>query len=494
MHSNTIRIISLLTCCLVMSAAGSLFTFSVFSDGLRQKLAFSSSDVNVISGVGNTALYLTFLVIGPFYDMYGVRATMGIATVFYTMGYLLMWASYQGYIESRDVVAFSVFYFFAGLGSCAAYMATVGVIFINFPPRMMGLVTGVLLLFYGLSGTIYSQIYSGWYSTDGVGNTGGFLLFLAISVLIVNALGFCFIFVMPYEKTSKVNPAAPKSPTDKSSLLDQDIDKGPSAKYMATENSNADASHSTDDTSMSPLSILKSKYFWLYALVNIWQQGLTYSSNVSTIYAAATNDPLISLDTLAKNGAFQVTLLSIGQSTGRFIFGALGDIIVSHFKTDRTALLVLTEVILGIPIVLLAFFGDALATNGCGLLYICSIVIGIGWGAGGALFPQITKDLFGTKYYGTACAFVMTAVPVGILVSNIIFGTFYDQAMQQQSNTSSIYCYGKSCFEKAFQTALGLQMVPIMLSIALFVERQKEMRTKNQEESIPLSPHVTDQR
>nr|KAJ3418806.1 hypothetical protein HK105_007813 [Polyrhizophydium stewartii] len=135
-----------------------MFTFSVFADSLRKRFGFSSSDINIISGSGNTALYLSFLAIGPIYDVLGATATMAIAAVSYSLGYALIWAAYQGVMPGTSVGAVAVFYFIAGFGATAGYMAVIGINVINFPPKLTGLTTGVLLLFYGLSGTIYAQV------------------------------------------------------------------------------------------------------------------------------------------------------------------------------------------------------------------------------------------------------------------------------------------------------------------------------------------------
>eukprot|EP00842_Homolaphlyctis_polyrhiza_P000409 jgi/Hompol1/1369/HPOL_005108-RA len=432
---------------MVMAAAGSLFTFSVFSDSLRSRFDFTSSDVNLISGVGNTALYLSFLAIGPIYDRCGSQVTMAVALASYTLGYALMWAAFQGSIGGQNVVAISFYYFLAGFGSTAGYMATIGVNIVNFPPHLTGLTTGILLLFYGLSGTIYSQIYSGFYPED----TGGFLLFLMLSVAIVNGIG-CFTI---YPASTPFYPSKPNSnvvgeslpqPTERSRLItaesplrrEVELDEMRlplvQDQHSRTDSESRQSSNQqqSSDTSVAPLDILKSKYFWLYAMVCIWQQGLTYMSNVSTILAAI-NPPDTSPDWLAKIGALHVTLLSIGQSIGRFFAGTLSDWMIARLGYDRSALLIVAQALLIIPhlIVALAASGTLTLLSGT-LFYFCSACIGLAFGAAGALFPPITKDLFGTAFYGTACAFVMTGVPIGIIISNLVFGALYDSALASQ--------------------------------------------------------------
>ncbi|KAL2915709.1 hypothetical protein HK105_204655 [Polyrhizophydium stewartii] len=370
-----------------MAVSGSMFTFSVFADSLRKRFGFSSSDINIISGSGNTALYLSFLAIGPIYDVLGATATMAIAAVSYSLGYALIWAAYQGVMPGTSVGAVAVFYFIAGFGATAGYMAVIGINVINFPPKLTGLTTGVLLLFYGLSGTIYAQ-------------------------------------VIP--------------------------------------------------TSMTPLQILVSGHFWMYSMTCIWQQGLTYTTNVSTILASASGRGATA-ERLAQTGALHVTMISIGQSVGRFSFGFLSDVIVACLGRDRTLLLIVGHAILLVPHAIVAFAGDALGGVSSGLLLFCSGCIGLGMGACGALFPMITKDLFGSAYYGTACAFELMGVPLGIMVSNLVFGYLYDAALRAQpAGGDAAICYGSACFAPAFVVGFAIQLVPLCVSVALFMSRTRE--------------------
>ena len=118
---QTLKWITLVVSCIVMAAAGSLFTFSVFSNGLRKRFGYSSSDVNLISAIGNTSLYVSFLIIGPLYDKLGVRFTMVMGTLMYGFGYLMMWLAYEGKLGFEiSPLILAIFYFCAGYGSTAS--------------------------------------------------------------------------------------------------------------------------------------------------------------------------------------------------------------------------------------------------------------------------------------------------------------------------------------------------------------------------------------
>ena len=75
-------------------------------------------------------------------------------------------------------------------------MAVIGVNIKNYSSSRTGLITGVLLLFYGLSGAIVAQIYFHGFSSNAQG-AGTFLLFITIAVLLVNLLGGIFVHDEP---------------------------------------------------------------------------------------------------------------------------------------------------------------------------------------------------------------------------------------------------------------------------------------------------------
>jgi hypothetical protein len=136
---NFKRLVTVGGTCLCMVACGSGFSFSVLIDGLQTRLGYSSSDVGLISSVGNAAIYCvswkilvylrpyilnwgselfqTFVFIGPLYDWVGPRWTILLGLIIYTLGYLLMYLGYnQMVINSPGAMAF--YYSLAATGSC----------------------------------------------------------------------------------------------------------------------------------------------------------------------------------------------------------------------------------------------------------------------------------------------------------------------------------------------------------------------------------------
>ncbi|KAH6592094.1 hypothetical protein BASA82_001237 [Batrachochytrium salamandrivorans] len=513
------KLVTLVASCFVMATAGSLFTYSVYSADLRARFGFSSANINLISGIGNTAVYISFLVVGPIYDRWGATITMVLAMLTCAIGYGGVWAAFEDIIAASSVGALCVFYFLIGVGSTAAYMAVVGVNMINFPSQKSGITLGILLLFYGLSATIYSQIFAAYYSSGSKTDAAGYLLFLTLSLTVVNIVGCLTIFpassahheYYPLVSTKAVTPlsaTAFNSPED-------NIQRTESIALISSTEPRRYNSLATNDVvtpiqeqchlpqpsvpecdlpletatqpekSLSPMEILMSKYYWLYAMLSIWQQGMTYISNIDTIIIAISG-PTASTESLARECALHVTLFSIFQSVGRFSTGAIADLIQTRLALDPSLVLVVSQILLFVSHAVVAFFGDELGGVGAenvestGLLYFCSACIGLGWGSAGAMFPSTIRDLFGTAFYGTACGLVMMGVPIGILVSNLVFGVLYDAALESQpkdpNGIALLECYGSSCFSRSFMIAFAIQAIPVIVSVMMFLLRTQERR------------------
>ena len=63
----------------------------------------------------------------------------------------------------------------------------------------------------------------------------------------------------------------------------------------------------------------------------------------------------------------------------------------------------------------------------------------------------------------------MSGVPIGIIISNQVFGIFYDQEAAMHGVNG--VCYGQVCFRTSFTVSCGLQAMALVLSILLFKER-----------------------
>lgn len=76
-------------------------------------------------------------------------------------------------------------------------------------------------------------------------------------------------------------------------------------------------------------------------------------------------------------------------------------------------------------------------------------------------------EIFGTRIYGTAIGFSLVFIPIGIIVSNQIYGSFADAEAARQGSSSD--CMGSGCFETSFRIFSGMQLGSILFSVILYI-------------------------
>ena len=87
------RIFILVLSCFVMLTSGSFSTFTLFADAFREKFDLSFSDINMISAVMNSSLYLSYLFVGPIFDRFGPKICQFVSAIAFTLGYFLIYLS-----------------------------------------------------------------------------------------------------------------------------------------------------------------------------------------------------------------------------------------------------------------------------------------------------------------------------------------------------------------------------------------------------------------
>ncbi|KAJ3176900.1 hypothetical protein HK101_010363 [Irineochytrium annulatum] len=210
---------------------------------------------------------------------------------------------------------------------------------------------------------------------------------------------------------------------------------------------------------MTPREILASGIFWLVACSFIWQQGLTYFNNIGTMVKEL-SPPSTPPSTIASATSFHVTLLSVSNCLARIVVGAGSDVLVASLAVDRSALLLAGQLVGSAPVLLMATADEVSATG----LTVASLATGFSIGATSGIFPPLAADFFGMTHYGTACAFLMCGIPIGIVVSNGAFGVLFDGAVVAG-------CAGAGCFRSSFVVFSALQVVAVVTAAWLFALR-----------------------
>ncbi|TPX77417.1 hypothetical protein CcCBS67573_g01323 [Chytriomyces confervae] len=407
-----LALITLVSSCFAMATAGAMFSFSVVANSLKDRLGISSTDLNTITAVGNSSLYLSFLAVGPVYDRVGARWTLILGAVIYCLGYALMYLGYEHKIASTTA-AMSVYYFIVGIGSTCSYMGCIGANVKNFNASPHeGKVLGLLLLFYGLSASLFAQIANAFFADRGA---GALLLFSAAVCGIVNFLAGCFTFEVGTLRivaattaqvgdahgnrlASAKSPAASIRPNANGEVSHIDGPKpgGSTALVKTFDSDKVDGS----DVQLSPIDILRHPLFWCLSATFVFMQGLTYITNFVTILEAAVGEREATehADRIVTQNSIQVTVMSVFNSLGRLTLPIFCEVLQKKntpiAMLDRSMLLLACQVLIFIPTATLAT-----GAGSEGVFYMSSILISYGFGGAGALFPVLTKDFFGMHAY-----------------------------------------------------------------------------------------------
>ncbi|KAJ3091085.1 hypothetical protein HK100_007269, partial [Physocladia obscura] len=82
-----------------------------------------------MSGVGTAALFVSYIIAGPFWDRFGSFATMVLSACSFGAGFLGIYLAVMGVLSGAfsSIGAVSLYYFLAGFGSCASFVVCYGV-------------------------------------------------------------------------------------------------------------------------------------------------------------------------------------------------------------------------------------------------------------------------------------------------------------------------------------------------------------------------------
>ncbi|KAJ3072395.1 hypothetical protein HDU98_003711 [Podochytrium sp. JEL0797] len=434
--------------CIALVTAGALYAFSSFSDELQTKFNFTSSDINLMSAIGSSSLFVGYLIVGPCWDYYGVRPTMVLSSVLFGVGFAGIYLAYSGVFTGAlaSIGAISAYYFVAGLGSTGSYVVCYGVNLLNFPAKYSGFVSGVLGVFYALSILTYSQIHTQLFPQSDITQ---YLLFVAVSSFVINFVA-AFTLVKIHVPIGGVTGGVTGeseaidgvNPNSMETLVEERVD---SEKLEII----APMEVVVDVTELTPKEILLSPIFWMLALSYIFQQAIVYFNNIGSVANSLQFDSTIVSQ--------QLLILSVCQAIGRVSVGLTSDYITQKFQhVDRSIFHLICQIINALPFAMLGLLPESSIT--LSILSLSSAVVGFTFGGIWVMYPPLLTKYFGKRYFGTASAFVMCLIPInGIFISQSIYGKIYDAYAVEGK------CVGSKCFQQSFLIFFGFQCVKTLL-------------------------------
>lgn len=294
--------------------------------------------------------------------------------VFFAAGFFI--ASLTGDSPALLYIGFGVI---CGLGAGFAYNTVLSTMSQWFPDKQ-GLISGILLMGFGLSSFIIGKVYAAVTPSDGSDQWKMTFRILGIVVLVVMLV--CFNFFVKPSEDYKVPGAAAKKVVKESAL------------------------------DIPPTEMVKKPTFWLYYIwaILLSAAGLVLVSQASGI--ATQVGPNVS----DGNIATVVGLISILNGIGRVIFGAIYD------KKGYRMAMVLDMIVVIIAALILIL---ALTTGNFLFIVIGFLIGGLGYGGVMPTNSAIISDFFGRTNYPVNYSLVNTNLIIASFASTIA-GKLYD--------------------------------------------------------------------
>jgi MFS family permease len=399
-------------------ALGVLYAWSIFKGAIKQSIdsggpgAFSWDPANLNDPYAVCCLVFacSMFLAGRCQDKYGPRLTAIVGGLLVGAGFVLASASTS---YAMWIMGFGVL---AGMGIAFGYSSATPPALKWFPPNKTGLIAGIVVSGFGLASVYIAPTAQYLLGRYGLSQT--MFLFGLVFLVVVSLLAFLL-----------VNPPEGFKP------------KGFVERRGCTSQ-HRDSRSLFEEIDFTPSQILRSFAFW-----RVW---LLYFIGAGCGLMVIGSVAGMAKSSLGANAFLAVAILAVGNAAGRVVAGMLAD----RFGRCRTmagmfgfqALLMFGA----IPIITTPH-PNAL------LLVAVATMIGFNYGANLAIFPTITKDLWGMRHFG---------VNYGTLFTAWGLGGFVMSKLSQSLNASS------GSFASSFATA-GILLL-LGLCIVVFMRDKKE--------------------
>jgi len=373
---------------LMQLALGCIYAWSIFNKPLAHylDLAPKSPEVLAIFAVSLAGFGLFVSVGGMLQDRRGPLQIGILAGIIYAAGYFLSSMFYE------NLGLMYISYALLGAGVGIGYSCPLSCCVKWFPDKR-GLISGIAVAGFGAGTFIFAQVgtaFVGPSPYDGLGSAYLYLGLIFLAMVIAGSFLLC-------DPPANYCPAGWTPPQQ--------------------------GAGSTAKKQFKTREMIRSKAYWMIWVMFILSAtcGLMMIGNVSNvaqnmedIYAAANPGFNTALDdvmvTTAANVALMTGILALFNGTGRVVWGFISD------KLGRTKAMKLMFITQAIILFAAAAFVMSKPTDETiqfvGVTALVSLE-GFCFGGNFAMFPPITAEYFGTKYYGSNYGVVFMAYAVG---------------------------------------------------------------------------------
>lgn len=332
---------------------GGVYAFSFFKTSMMQEFGWDSSLLSLAFSINMGIIPIPMLLGGKLIDHGRGKTAIMVGGVLFSLGFIL-----SGFVSTLPLL-YLTYGLIAGFGSGMCFTGTLNNL-IKFFPDKRGLASGCVLAGVGIGTLLCTQMAKYFISFTSMANT---LLYLGLIYLAVFFVVSFFIKSAPSKETGGI--AA--SPMDKDYRL-----------------------------------MLKDSRF--YYLVIILAIGVFIGMVISSSSAQIGMEMY-----LLASGALVVSLVSIFNSIGRLIWGAVSDYLGGY----NTLVLVYLMMAL-LMALLIVGKGNTL------LFYVGALGIGFTYAGVLTIFPSITSRNFGLRNQGLNYGFMYFGFSVGAIIAPYI--------------------------------------------------------------------------
>ncbi|KAI9783764.1 MAG: hypothetical protein M1839_003100 [Geoglossum umbratile] len=489
---------------MISLSCGTNYVYSAWAPQFAERLRLSSTESNLIGTAANLGMYASGIPVGILVDSKGPRISVLIGALALGAGYYPIHLAYDWGPGATSVPVLCLFSLLTGIGSCAAFSASLKSAALNFPHHR-GTATAFPLAAFGLSAFFFSTLSSLAFP----GNTSDFLFLLAIGTFTIIFVSLFFLRVIPHPSIYEALPASnthfrpnssqlrrPKSAEVRSSLERElvneasdspcpDIEETLSLISSSSSSSpgdviceeegvvkaHGDDSHHLDIRGMSLLP--KAEFWQLFALLGLLTGvGLMTINNIGNDAQALWSHYDDSADPkfIQKWQAMHVSILSLMSFTGRLLSGVGSDLIVKKLGMSRFWCLVASSSIFCVGQLC------AMKIENPHNLWAVSGLTGLAYGFLFGVYPTLVSEAFGVHGLSQNWGCMTLAPVISGNIFNLLYGSIYDHHSNVLPGGERVCPEGLQCYRSAYLVTFGSSLAGVAMSLwSILAESRKKV-------------------
>ncbi|KAL2261265.1 hypothetical protein VTK26DRAFT_4505 [Humicola hyalothermophila] len=450
------RLVSSVAATLIALSCGTNYVYSAWAPQFADKLHLTTTETNLIGLAGNLGMYSMGVPIGLFVDHRGPRPAVIAGSLLLGLGYFPFRAAYE--TGSGSVPVLCVLYFLTGLGSCMAFLAAVKTSALNWPHHR-GTATAFPVAAFGLSAFFFSVSGSILFP----GDTGAFLILLAVGTFSLTFLGFFFLKVYPPTSYHSLPTATGSDSLVHSQQLRRTLSQ--EDKAAAPRRGHGRRRSLDVEPDIRGWRLLRNADFWqMFAIMGILAGiGLMTINNIGHNVNALWKhyDGSVEEAFLVKRQQMHVSILSICSFTGRLLSGVGSDFLVKTMHASRAWCLVIACAVFCIAQLC------AISIVNPNLTFFVSSLSGLGYGFLFGVFPSIVAESFGIHGLSQNWGLMTMSPVISGNIFNLFYGAVFDSHSVVLDDGERTCLDGVDCYRNAFFVTLIACGVGIAVTLSM---------------------------